>query len=93
MEAALRDTEGMPPGFTVTRTGPFENGSFDWIVELAKGTSLNGETFWVVNHGGASPKLRRSYINVTSTLVCPASHKLGGHALDSNVGTQKRKVD
>ena len=78
MKSALMETTKLPPGFTVSRYGPYDDGSFQWKVFLPKGSTFNGDTFWVVRDGGGSIKLHGTNANVTSTLTRAGTNMLGG---------------
>ena len=78
MRRALEDAGGLPRGFSVTRKGPYENGSYKWNIILPKGSSLKNETLWVVNYGGGQVRLQGENASAVVQLGVLATEPAGG---------------
>uniref|UniRef100_A0A7S2LSA9 IPT/TIG domain-containing protein n=1 Tax=Leptocylindrus danicus TaxID=163516 RepID=A0A7S2LSA9_9STRA len=78
MKRALEDAGGLPHGFTVTRKGPYENGSYKWEVILPKGVSFKNDTFWVVDYGGGQMRLQGDNAGVVARLKVLGTEPAGG---------------
>jgi hypothetical protein len=78
MRQAVEDAGGLPAGFAVERTGPFDDGGYEWEFILPKGTTLNGNTMWVVNHGGADAQLWPTTATVVAQLSRLSTLPLAG---------------